>query len=103
MFCGRRPELHAAEPIGDAVAPPTASAATEPAAVAAEQRHWLEFTGDGGSYFRIWIVNLFLVDTPFSTLTKIRDMMPFDAYENRALHWLKEPPRDSGRRTIAMP
>lgn len=36
------------------------AASAEMAASSEETRHWFEFTGDGGSYFRIWIVNLFL-------------------------------------------
>ena len=55
------------EPIGGAAAPPAAAtgplcgaAAAEQARPHTEKRHWLEFTGDGSSYFRIWIVNLLL-------------------------------------------
>lgn len=61
------PALHL-EPIdGDAPdgAAPAASSTIKTAVAGgtsahAEERHWLEFTGDGSSYFRIWIVNLLL-------------------------------------------
>jgi uncharacterized membrane protein YjgN (DUF898 family) len=48
------------QPVAETGAAAT-SRTTAPSAVAGEEtRHWFEFTGDGGSYFRIWIVNLFL-------------------------------------------
>lgn len=63
----------------------------------------LEAVAETGGWIPSWLVNIFVVDTPFSTLAKIRDMMPFDAYEGRPMSWLREPPRPSEPRTIAMP
>ena len=63
----------------------------------------LEAVAEAGGWLPNWLINTVLVDTPFSTLRRIRNRLPFTGYEARRPNWLQEPPRHNGTQVIARP
>jgi hypothetical protein len=63
----------------------------------------LEAVAEAGGWLPNWLINTVLVDTPFSTLSRIRNRLPFTGYEGRQPNWLQEPPRHNVAQEIAGP
>jgi hypothetical protein len=63
----------------------------------------LEAVAEAGGWLPNWLINTVLVDTPFSTLSRIRNTLPFTGYEGRQPNWLQEPPRRNAAQVIARP
>ena len=51
----------------------------------------LESITEPGGWIPNFVVNLFLLDTPYSLFRKIQEMMPLKEYQNRTISWLVEP------------
>jgi hypothetical protein len=51
-----------------------------------------EGTAEPGGWIPNWVANFVVVDTPWTTFSKVQKGMHFEKYKNKKTSWLKEPP-----------